>query len=47
MTISSKPFEPMELVLRIKKLLNPRVNSNKSEKNIILVIFPMSLTLNN
>ncbi len=27
-----KPFEPMELVLRIKKLLNPRVNSNKSEK---------------
>ena len=28
----SKPFEPMELVLRIKKLLNPRVNSNKSEK---------------
>jgi len=24
-----KPFEPMELVLRIKKLLNPRINKSK------------------
>lgn len=25
-----KPFEPFELVLRIKKLLNPRVNNNRT-----------------
>ena len=28
----SKPFEPMELILRIKKLLNPRVNNTKNDK---------------
>ena len=28
----SKPFEPMELILRIKKLLNPRVNNIKNDK---------------
>jgi len=28
----SKPFEPTELVLRIKKLLNPRINNIKSQK---------------
>ena len=28
----SKPFEPMELILRIKKLLNPRVNNSKNDK---------------
>ena len=27
----SKPFEPVELILRIKKLLNPRINSSKSK----------------
>ena len=27
-----KPFEPMELILRIKKLLNPRINNIKVEK---------------
>jgi len=25
-----KPFEPMELILRIKKLLNPRINKSKN-----------------
>ena len=28
----SKPFEPMELILRIKKLLNPRINNVKVDK---------------
>ena len=28
----SKPFEPMELILRIKKLLNPRINNIKVDK---------------
>ena len=28
----SKPFEPMELILRIKKLLNPRINNLKVDK---------------
>ena len=28
----SKPFEPTELVLRIKKLLNPRVNNLSKQK---------------
>ena len=28
----SKPFEPIELILRIKKLLNPRVNNTKNGK---------------
>ena len=33
-----KPFEPTELLLRIKKLLNPRFNKNLSTKKDILVI---------
>ena len=28
----SKPFEPLELILRIKKLLNPRINNVKVDK---------------
>ena len=28
----SKPFEPTELILRIKKLLNPRINNVKVNK---------------
>ena len=28
----SKPFEPMELILRINKLLNPRINNTKNDK---------------
>ena len=28
----SKPFEPLELILRIKKLLNPRINNIKVDK---------------
>ncbi len=28
-----KPFEPMELVLRIKKLLNPRINTKVNRKS--------------
>ena len=32
----SKPFEPIELILRIKKLLNPRINNIRVDKNIIL-----------
>tara|TARA_B100001564_G_scaffold343218_1_gene339573 strand:+ start:1134 stop:1820 length:687 start_codon:yes stop_codon:yes gene_type:complete len=28
----SKPFEPMELILRINKLLNPRINNVRADK---------------
>ena len=39
-----KPFEPDELLMRIKKLLNPRLNKNKINKRHILVnIFLMLL----
>ena len=31
-----KPFEPIELVLRINKLLNPRVNKSKNQVSFFL-----------
>ncbi len=43
----SKPFEPTELVLRIKKLLNPRVNNLSKQKKSILETLRMRKIQNN
>ena len=40
-----KPFEPSELLLRIKKLLNPRFNKNISSKRIYFGDFEFDLKL--
>ena len=40
-----KPFEPSELLLRIKKLLNPRFNKNISSKKIFFGDFEFDLKL--
>ena len=40
-----KPFEPSELVLRIKKLLNPRFNKNISSKKVYFGDFEYDLKL--
>ena len=40
-----KPFEPSELVLRIKKLLNPRFNKNISSKRVFFGNFEFDLKL--
>ena len=40
-----KPFEPSELLLRIKKLLNPRFNKNISSKKIYFGDFEFDLKL--
>ena len=40
-----KPFEPSELVLRIKKLLNPRFNKNISSKKVYFGDFEFDLKL--
>ena len=40
-----KPFEPSELVLRIKKLLNPRFNKNISSKRVYFGDFEFDLKL--
>ena len=40
-----KPFEPSELVLRIKKLLNPRFNKNISSKKVYFGDFDYDLKL--
>ena len=40
-----KPFEPSELVLRIKKLLNPRFNRNISSKRVFFGNFEFDLKL--
>ena len=40
-----KPFEPSELLLRIKKLLNPRFNKNVSSKKIYFGDFEFDLKL--
>ena len=40
-----KPFEPSELVLRIKKLLNPRFNKNISSKKVFFGDFEYDLKL--
>ena len=42
----SKPFEPTELVLRIKKLLNPRIIILNLKKNIFLEILFMNFKPN-
>ena len=43
----SKPFEPMELILRIKKLLNPRVNNTKNNKKYYFGEFIYELNTKN
>ena len=40
-----KPFEPSELLLRIKKLLNPRFNKNISSKRVYFGDFEFDLKL--
>ena len=40
-----KPFEPSELLLRIKKLLNPRFNKNISSKRVFFGDFEFDLKL--
>ncbi len=40
-----KPFEPSELLLRIKKLLNPRFNKNISSKKVFFGDFEFDLKL--
>ena len=40
-----KPFEPSELLLRIKKLLNPRFNKNISSKKVYFGDFEFDLKL--
>ena len=40
-----KPFEPSELVLRIRKLLNPRFNKNISSKKVYFGDFEYDLKL--
>ena len=40
-----KPFEPSELLLRIKKLLNPRFNKNISSKRVFFGNFEFDLKL--
>ena len=40
-----KPFEPSELLLRIKKLLNPRFNKNISTKRVYFGDFEFDLKL--
>ena len=40
-----KPFEPSELLLRIKKLLNPRFNKNISSKRVYFGDFEFDLRL--
>ena len=40
-----KPFEPSELLLRIKKLLNPRFNRNISSKRVFFGNFEFDLKL--
>ena len=40
-----KPFEPSELLLRIKKLLNPRFNKNISTKKVYFGDFEFDLKL--
>ena len=40
-----KPFEPPELLLRIKKLLNPRFNKNISSKKVYFGDFEFDLKL--
>ena len=40
-----KPFEPPELLLRIKKLLNPRFNKNISSKRVYFGDFEFDLKL--